>query len=380
MTDATPNSDSPSGAPRRTALRGRWSLTAREILFRLLCQHRQGAKPNILLYCVRRGGSTWLLNTLAAHPGMRYVGRPLLTIRQTRHARCMPSLEAAAGDDSGHQFIHPIRFEGEAEAQFRRVAADMISGRLEIYPSINVRAPYFQRKTNRIVFQMTSGHALIEWFDANFDVDTVVLYRHPIPTALSIMKENWRPRSQDFLRHAWFARTQLTDEQRSLAWSIEEGDDLLARHVLDWSLQMLTPTRALRAGNGSDWIVITYEAMVLRPDEVVRECSRRLELPSIDLMLAQAHRPSRTVSAGTAGHTDDAAYLLRRWRDDIGPQREAELLSIPAAFGLPLYQPGEDEAAQLPGRADDIADRTASTQEVESGAGRDGTERPHDNV
>lgn len=349
MTQSPPNQVPPADGRGRAAIRERWSLTVREMLFRLVCRHRQGPEPNILMYCARRGGSTWLLNTLAAHPGVRYVGRPLLTIPRTRHAGRMPSLERAAGDDSGRVFQHPVHFETDAEADFRRLAGDMIAGRLEVYPSLNFRAPYFQRKTNRIVFQMTSGHALIEWFDANFDIDTLVLFRHPIPTALSIMREGWRPQCQDFLRHNWFAETQLDAEQRALAWKIENADDLLARHVLDWSLQMMIPTRALASGAHPDWLAVSYEAMVLRPEQVLRSCSERLRLPDLDAMLAQAKRPSRTVSADTASRTDDPGYLLRRWRERVPPEREAELLDIPRAFGIPLYQPGEDEPIDLPG-------------------------------
>jgi len=272
-------------------------MLLREIAFRTLCRHQQGDKPNILLYCSRRGGSTWLLNTLAAHPGMRYVGRPFLTILRSRWRNRLPDLASAAGYDGNHQFRQIVHFTGNSELQFRKLARDIIESRIHIYPSLAFREPYFHRNTDRIVFQMTSGMPLIGWFDRQFTVNTAILFRHPIPTALSIMRENDPPECNDFLLHPWFIETHLNQEQYNLARWIMDSGSPREQHVLDWTLKMLVPYQAILSGDHPDWLTLTYEQTVINPELVIRNISYQFALPNMEKMtrtgpaaLSNSHR------------------------------------------------------------------------------------------
>ena len=59
------------------------------------------------------------------------------------------------------------------------------------------------------------------------------------------------------------------------------------------------------------------------------------------------NKPSRTVTETTAERVQDPEYLLNRWRKKIGPELEAELMSIPKAFDIDVYCVG----ASLPAHA-----------------------------
>jgi hypothetical protein len=281
-----------------------------------------------------------MLNTLAAHLGCRYVGRPLLTLPLSRHRRRLPSLAHLADRcDAGEvtQLTHiPV---GEEEA-FRELAGDIIAGRVEVYPTINFRAPYFHRVTNRIAFQMTSGGPLIEWFDEHFDVMTGILLRHPISNALSIMKRGWAPHAREYIDDPGFVDTHLTGVQVDLGRRILAGESEAARHVLDWSLKLLVPIKAFESGRHPSWLAWTYEETVRHPEPMVRLLARRFDFTDVDAMLEQAMRPSRTVTRSTADRLEDETYLLGRWREKIGTEEEKELLAIPSAFELHVYEVG----------------------------------------
>lgn len=323
-------------------------LFSRELLFRLYCKHRQGDKPNIMVYCSRRGGSTWLLNTIAAHPGMRYVGRPFMTVLDTRWASKVPSLAKAARYDGDKKMRQIIHFKGEDEAKFRSVAENIIESKWHVYPSVNFRAPYFNRVTNRVVFQMTSGLPMIRWFENNFDVDTVYLIRHPIPNALSIMDQGWEPECFEFLENQYFVDTFLTDRQMDVSTKIENGNCLLSRHVLDWCLKHLVPLREIKNATGSppvNWTCLCYEDLVTHPTKVVPRIADSLSLPDVDSMLRQVQAPSRTVTKTTAGKVSDENYLLNRWRNKLDNQKEIELMKILDTFELDVYRSGENHPA-----------------------------------
>jgi len=330
---------------RRRRSPGLVHYTLREAAFHLLCRHRQGDQPNILLFCTRRGGSTWLLNTLAAHPGTRYVGRPFMTALWTRHRRRVPDLERAAGTKPPRPFRHIVRFEGEDERRFREFAGQVVRGELEVHPSLNFRGEYFHRVTNRIVFQMTSGGPLIEWFDECFPVQTLILLRHPISNALSVVDAGWDPECHEFLFNPWFLDTHLTGAQTDFARRIEREGSLLERHVLDWCFKVLVPLRAYESGRHPDWTLVTYEQMVTEPERIIRHIAARHGFRELEPMLAQIQRPSRTVARDTASHVGDRGFLVQRWRSKVDAYQESDLMRIPETFGIEAYARGANHAA-----------------------------------
>lgn len=277
---------------------------------------------------------------------MRYLGRPFMILLESRWKNCVPDLDVAAGSASSAPRRHIVHFEGAAEEQFRSIAAQVVAGEIPVGPSLDIRAPYFHRVTNRLVAQMTSCTAMIEYFDDSFDVATTILLRHPISNALSIERENWDPECFEFLEHSWYRDTFLTGEQVDSARAIEQKGSLRERHVLDWCLKMLPPIRAFDSGHHPDWLMVSYEHAVLDPAHAVSRISVALDLPDQEPILAQMARPSRTVTASTASKVNDPAYLVSRWRDRVKPGEERQLMDILELFEIDAYELGRDEPVE----------------------------------
>jgi hypothetical protein len=280
------------------------------------------------------------MSAIAAHPGMRYVGRPFHAALYSRWRDMIPSLCEAADHEDRRNFECFVQFKGEAEDQFLQFARSIVLAQRHIYPTLHFGAPYFHRVTDRVVFQMTNETAMIEWFDKHLPVNTFLFLRHPIPTALSIMELNWRHRCCDFLDNSCFVETHLTGRQVDLARQVMDRGPDLARHVLDWTLKMLLPVRALESGRHPSWLVLTYEETVRQPDRAISIVSERLDLPNTASMRAQLQRPSRTVTKATGPKVNDSAYLLERWRKKVSNSEEEDLMRIPAEFGIKVYQAG----------------------------------------
>lgn len=323
-------------------IEGPWKLLIREIAFRTVCTHRQGLKPNIFLYCMPRSGSTWLLNTIAAHPGCRFVGRPFMSLKKSRWRRRLPELADPAGRGGGRDCWNYIHFEGEALQRFERVARHVADGDWAIYPTIRWWAPYFHRRTDRVVFQIHSLMPMIEWCHEHLAIQTVILLRHPIPNALSNLQRGWRDEAEDFLTHDWFRRTQLDRAQRSYCDRVLAHGSPLDRHVLDWCLRWLIPMRALESGAHKDWLVLTYEQTVMEPERVVDLLSERLDLPDRDAMRSQLRRPSSTVTPDTAPRIGDASYLISRWRQKVSAQEVSRAMESARVLGLDAYREDDE--------------------------------------
>ena len=294
------------------------------------------------MFCSRRGGSTWLANILASHPGVRYVGRTLSALQQSRWRSRVPSLKQAARHSDGHEFDFVAGFEGEAEQQFKRLMDDVISGKLTLNPTLAVRSPFFQRRTERIVFQITSGTPLVGWFGENFNVSIAVLFRHPIPTAMSIMRSGWPPECEDLLLHQPFCEAHLTGEQIDLARKVlrDSNGEGLAAHVLDWSLKMLVPYREIQSERHPEWAFVAYEQLVSDRRKTIEYVAHRLNLTDVDAMDRQGASPSRSASPATVPKVQDANYLLARWCERLNPTETDALMKIPREFGIELYDSG----------------------------------------
>lgn len=273
---------------------------------------------------------------------MRYVGRPFMSLYESRWRRYLPGLDDAAGNAVAEQRRHIIGFEPPELEKFHLAANKVISAQWHIYPTLKTNAPYFQRRTNRVVFQMTSGHALINWFAAEFPVQILYLIRHPISNALSIMNAGWQPECFEFLSHQGFTNTYLTQQQLREANAIEQHGSLLQRHVLDWSLKNLVPLRALAHTSPPNWCTTSYEALTLHREQELTRIAGHLGLEHIELMMQQANRPSRTVSDATIREVNNTDYLINRWRERVSPDQEKDLLAILELFGLNTYNIGEN--------------------------------------
>lgn len=315
----------------------------RELAFRTLCRHRQGDKPNILLFCNRRGGSTWLLNTLAASPGCRYVGRPFLSAVASRHRGDLPPSMRPGVPPRDRAAEHLVELPDAERAAFRSFAEQVLAGQREVYPAVHPRAPYFQRRTDRIIFQMTTGGAMAEWFGAQFPVATLVLIRHPISNALSIRAQGWKPNVEPFLAAERFVDEHLTGPQVDLLRGLVDGGDPVPLLVAECALHLLVPLRAIRAGRQPTWLGVHYEQLVRDTDGVLSTIAAHFDLSGLEAMRQVAARPSRTVATSTRGRVDDPGYLLGRWRREVPPGRERELMAICDALAADAYAVGADD-------------------------------------
>lgn len=254
----------------------------------------------------------------------------------------MPDLAAQFVGELPSDLNHLISFNPAEEQSLKAFVGKVFAGDVEVYPSLNFKAPYFRRKTNRIAFQMTSGTPLIEWFDEAFDVNTLIFLRHPIPTALSIIRAGWQPECHEFIFNQKFSTTFLNEDLVDYAKHIMKSGSLLERHVLDWTLKMLAPFKSFIQKDHFYWTLFTYEQTVLEPRHVVEELCKRYQFEVPEQIIDQLSKPSRTVSLDTADRVQDTNYLLNRWRETVSRREESQLMTIPLKFGIDVYTPHDD--------------------------------------
>src|ERR1700733_698979 len=301
----------------------------RPSLARLVTTHTPGPLSDVAIVSSPRSGSTWLMETIATQPGMKYINEPDHKDLLTRyHAlRIAPrwlwlSLAPHERQDLAHYLLDDRR-----------------SG---LFGPANPVAPNHSWRTSRRVLKLIRMTALVEWLDS-LGFATVYLLRHPIPQAQSCMKRGHRILLDDFLADVHFIQ-HLNSDIISYVRRISSEGDPMRQYVTQWCLENIVALHSPFAGQR--FALTTHELLITDPAKELRRLARALSLEHVDLLLTQVSEPSRTTDSSSAATLEsiragEATRLLDLWGSDFSAAEERRLLEPLQVFGISQYQPGE---------------------------------------
>lgn len=301
--------------------------------------YKQGKHKNILVFASRRSGSTYLAQLLACSRGVWYVDQPFELFyphTKTGAIKCahLPSMPLS-------QFI---TLSDEQSHLVREYMSLILGGGLR--PLGEIKRWGFPFLATRTVVKITNALPLLDWFSDHFDVSTVYLLRHPIPQALSVVRNQWGITAKAYVENIMFSCSYLDEGETRLANQVMTEGTYFQRAILNWCLENIVPLKHRR----SDAIVVTYEELVLFPNDVIYLLSRQLGLPNIRCMLSKTRIPAQahlseeeTRIAIREGKRD---FLISRWREEISYEQLKDARMILETFGIFEYR--ADEA--MPGK------------------------------
>jgi hypothetical protein len=315
---------------------------AKEAIWFATTWHEPGPKRDICLFCTRRGGSTMVMEAIAANRGVKFIDQPLEVTTETlttAQSRRMPKVNEG----------ELVTLDEDEAARVRNLLDDIFAGRLPVNAPWRFWRRGFSLRTNRLVLKIVGAKALIDWFDQSYDVDIVYLTRHPIPQALSCIRNGWSLTAKAYLRDPSFVEEHLDAGTHAWCWDTLRSGSPLDRFVLNWALENVVPLRVLP--DRPAWSYLSYEATVLEPT-VLLALADALGLTDRDAVLSTIGRPSRSSGLSSSTTRDlisrgDRAALLGRWRRDVTPDEERTAMAALDRLGIDLYRPGEDVPAPL---------------------------------
>lgn len=298
-------------------------------------------KKDVLTFTTARSGSTLINEMIATQPGFKPIHRSLFDFRDDVARKELARYGLFGWED----------FYDDANLQ---KVADYIDGFRK--GKIRSSDPIFFRNHWRVVTQRLVCKALnafedrMEWFREHLGFAIIYLVRHPIPVSLS---RATLPRLELMLTSRY--RDHFTTAQLKLADHLLMNGTKMQKAVLDWSLQNSVCLQQMRP----EWLMISYEQLVLDPDNVIRQLSNRLQLAAPDKMADQLFKPSRSTALSDAktqkileqgslnaqgqekGQENDQArkqYLIERWRKKIDRGEEERLMDIVRQFDIDAYR------------------------------------------
>ena len=310
-----------------------FKILIKQSIWELLSRHRQGRKKNICIFASRRGGSTWLMELIGSNKGLRYIDQPF-----SIYSASLIQLQYLPVFDYG-QFIHLDKEEKEMVKYFFN---RLLEGSLKINSQWKFWQQDFDFVSNRLVLKIVDAKGIIDWIEECFDVHVIYLTRHPIPQALSVMRNGWGLTVQAYLRNSYFVEHYLNDGVLAYCHDILEKGSLLQKYVLNWALENLVPIRMIP--DKPDWIRISYEDLTLFPEKTIVQLARVLDLANLDAMMKKIKRPSRSTRKFSTGqkkymissHNHD--YLIKSWRKEISDEDERSAFKILEKLGITIYR------------------------------------------
>jgi hypothetical protein len=286
---------------------------AKELLWYATCRHRQGDRPNILLFATRRGGSTFAMELIAANRRIRSLDQPLelvgpsTTAAQTARVPIYRQGQITSLDES-------------SERQLKDLMDDIFAGRVVINAPTRFGRGGAPLRSDRLVLKILDAKPIIDWFDTHLDCQIVYLTRHPVPQALSCLRNRWTLTVQAYLEDERFVETNLSAPALALAHDTMRSGSDLRRFVVNWALENVAPMRLL--GDRPHWIHVRYEDCVTDPAGTLDRLAEHLHLPDVDRMQAVVTRPSVSSRISTSDtrstiESGRASEVVSRWRDEV---------------------------------------------------------------
>jgi hypothetical protein len=291
--------------------------------------YKQGSKRNIALFASRRGGSSILSELLTSGNNVREIDQPFDTFQtHTREGRAkianLPAVELSQYFD-----LSPQQW-AQVDAYMQKI----LSGGLR-----DVSLPAFNLKT-RTLLKLVNTPFLLDDFKQKYNLQVVYMGRHPIPQALSVMRNKWGITVPAYLnpQHQAYMSQFINQDQLEFARNIMQKDNYFEQAILNWVFENMF---ALNFAKHID-IKTYYEHLVENPEQVIPQLENILDLKINSDMLNRPSRSSPLSDQKTlAAIGKDKTYLLTKWRDSVDKSQITAAQQILDKFNVLDYNADE---------------------------------------
>ena len=323
--------ENPTGQAK-DPVRSAFALFLKELVWRHGIRFSPTKRP-ICVYGSRRSGSTLLMEVICANRGVMFSDQPFsIYTASSANINLLPLFpygQVAFPDD-------------EEEQVLLAYVKGLLNGQIMANAPWKMLTGSAHFRNNRICLKITDAKTMIDWMDAQFDLHTVVLTRHPIAQAVSVLNAGWLCTGKGLLRNAGYVERWLNNDLEAYSWEVYRTGSELERRVLDWALENLPMLSQLVENN--HWLYVSYEALVTNTEAVVGYLADKLELADRRRMLRRVKKPSRSTARES---TPERKLLIRKqnrkdlvnsWRAHVTDDDRKACFHVLQQFGIDLYQ------------------------------------------
>lgn len=221
-------------------------------------------KP-ILVTGSHRSGTTWVGKMLAATPSVGYIHEPFnLTHRPGICSAKFPYWFTYINEENASPYFLPLKrtleFRFDIGAELRAIQSFRHAGRM-----LNNYKNFSFYRLRHAIPLMKDPIALFssEWLSHTFDMQVIVLIRHPAAFTSSIRRLNWTHNFSHFLRQPLLMRDYLYPFESDIRAFAESEHNIVEQAILLW--RIIHHMILLYQEKYKDWVFIRHEDISADP-------------------------------------------------------------------------------------------------------------------
>ncbi len=249
--------------------------------------------PNpILVTGSHRSGSTWVGHILSLSPSVRYIHEPFNIRHDTRFGQDpFDYWFAYVNAQNEHDYYEPIkniiefRYNLTSELKSNRRPRDY-AGLAKKYAQFH----WYRWSRMRPLLKDPIALFSAEWLSSRFNMDTVVMIRHPTAFAGSLKAKNWTHPFSHFLKQPLLMNEHLQPFKEEIEEFANNEKDIIDQAALLWNLIHYTILKYRR--NNPNWIYVRHEDLSRDPLNGFRSLFENLKLDFTEHVAKSIERSS----------------------------------------------------------------------------------------
>lgn len=221
----------------------------------------------ILVTGTNRSGSTWVGKMIAKSPSVGYIHEPFTTKEFQRPGRCSARFDywfTYVSRENEHLYYDHIKDTIGFKYKWIDEIAELKSARDAL--RLLRDYVYFSFCRHAIIRPLVKDPIALfsaEWLASRFNMDVVVLIRHPAAFAWSLKRRNWAHPFSHFLAQPLLIRDHLYPFEEDIRELAEEEHDIVDQAILFWRLAHYMIIKYQK--NHPDWVFVRHEDLSRDP-------------------------------------------------------------------------------------------------------------------
>jgi hypothetical protein len=273
---------------------------------------------NILITGSHRSGSTWTGKMIALSNEVSYVHEPL-----NKNKKICPECRLKI------DFWFPYINKNNSKKYKKHIRHSLNFRYNHIYKIIKIFNIYkikrlVEEYVNYFKFKFGANRVLIkdpialfsaEHLNKDFDMDVVVLIRHPLAFVASLKVKNWKFDFSEFLKQEYLMKDKLEPFRKDIEKYSKNEHDIVDQGILLWNIFHTVIADYQRKYN---WIFVKHEDLSRNPIKEFEKIYKRLNIEYTNEIRERIKRHTR--AKRSTNHKRDSKKNIHLWKKRLNSE------------------------------------------------------------
>ena len=299
-------------------------------------------KP-ILITGLPRSGTTWVGRMIAQVPSVRYIHEPF----NISNWQCACGIDFEywfryiSQENEANFYQHFVHTFGPAFNRFNllNVLIEMRATR-RLRPLINYARSL---KASRVLIKDPLAIFSTEWLATKFDMDVIVVIRHPAAIVSSYKRLNWSHSFSQFLAQPLLMKDHLHPFEAEIRDFADNFYDIVDQAALLWKLIYYQVEKYQE--NHKNWLFVNYEELAHNPIDSFQTIFEKLNLEYTERVSQALHIHSNSInpvnSSDPYSIKRDSKQTILDWKKSL-TSREIERIRTRVEDVASLFYSDDD--------------------------------------